>query len=123
MFAGKEPLLSVLRLRREALVVGERGAVEIEDPVHFRPLGQCVEPLDLVVRDSATEQLVDLHDLGPVEGRLAEPALAVPADPCGVRKRTEPFERLQRRGARRPVVAAEQIAVGARIGRLGEHFV
>jgi hypothetical protein len=65
--------------------------------------------------------LVDLRDLGPVGRRLTCPALAVPADPDGVRQRLEALEGLERPRARDAVVAAEQPAVDAGGFRVLEH--
>jgi hypothetical protein len=55
--------------------------VHVEDAVQLGLRRECVEPVDHVLGEPAEEQLVDLHHLGPVGRRLAQPALAVPSDP------------------------------------------
>jgi hypothetical protein len=67
--------------------------------------------------------VVHLHDLGPVERRLSEPALPVSADPDGVGQRTQAVERLLRGRARRSVVATEEVSIGTDRGRCPEYFV
>src|ERR1043166_7129214 len=64
--AGEHPRLVVLRLRREALDVRERRAVHEEHAVDLRLRRQCVQHLDLVLRQATQEELVRLHHLGAV---------------------------------------------------------
>jgi hypothetical protein len=119
---GREhPRLAFLGLGREALDIGERRAVDVEHAVELGLDRKVVEPVDDVVRQAAGEELVGLHHLGPVGRWLAQPALAVAADPRRVLELLQPGQRLQRPRARRAVVAAEEPAVHARIVRVREH--
>ncbi len=117
----EQALLVRFRLRREALDVGERRAVHVEDAVELDLRGQSIEPLEHVVGEHPDHVLLvrrpDLRDVG----ELTRPPLAVPADPDRVRQRLEPLERLERPWARDSVVAAEQPAVDAELVGLREH--
>jgi hypothetical protein len=97
--------------------------VDEEDPVELGLRWQAVEPVDLLIREPAGEELVDLHHLGPVLRRLLEPTLAVAADPGGVLEEPQPLERLQRPRAGRAVVPAKQPAVDSRRLRVSEHLL
>jgi hypothetical protein len=52
-------------------------------------------------------------------GRIRDPALPVAADPLGV-ERAQPLHRLRGPGAEQRVVAAQHVAGGAGLGRVGD---
>ena len=57
-------------------------------------VGSEYEPVDELVRIRIREVLVHLHHLGPILGRLLQPALAVAANPGRVRKLLQADESL-----------------------------
>jgi hypothetical protein len=95
--------------------------VDVEDPVQLGLGRQVVEPVDELLVVGAMEGVVDLHYLGPVERRLAEPALTIATNPGRVGQFLEPRDRLLGPGARRPVVAAEQPPVDLEPVRVGQN--
>ena len=95
--------------------------MNVEVAVELGLRREVVEPPDIVLRQLTAEEVVGLHHLGPVDGRLAQPALAVAADPRRIRKLTEPGQRLGRPRARRAVVPPEEVAVGTEPVGVGEH--
>ena len=117
----QQPLVVLPRLGVEALDVGERRAVHEENPVELGPRRQCVEPVHELLGVRAGEELVGLHHLRAVERRIAEPPLAVAADPGRVRQLAQARDRLLGPRARGPVVAAEQPTVDAELGGIIEH--
>ena len=97
--------------------------MHIEDPVQVRTGWKVGQPVHHVRRSLVAEALVRLDHLGPVGRRLAEPALAVAADPGRVLEAAQPVERFARVRARGAVVPAEQPAVDPHGVRIGEHGV
>src|SRR5439155_26645020 len=91
--AREHVLLALLRLRREALDVRERRAVDVEHAVQLGLRRQAVEHRDLLLRQAAEEELVGRHHLRTVVRRLTEPALTVPADPRRVFELSQAPER------------------------------
>jgi hypothetical protein len=94
--------------------------MHIEDPVELGLHRQPIQPVDFLVGEHTLELLIGLDHHGEF-WRLAQPAFAVPPDPCGLRELAKPRKRLVRPGAGRTVVAAEQETVGARVLHVGEH--
>ena len=86
--AREHPLVVGTRLRREALDVRQGRAVDVQDTVELDLRLQRAEPslLGAVARLALAQRL---DHLGPVERRLAGPALAVPADPRRLRQRAQ----------------------------------
>ena len=83
---------------------------------------QRIEPA--LLRAETGVELAQLRrHIGPVRRRLAEPALAVAADPGRVRERAQPPDRLERPGRPRREVAAEQVRVGTCGVRVFQHLI
>ena len=121
--AGEHLRLVLLRLRREALDVRERRAVNVEHAVELGLRRQRVQHRDLLLRQAAEEELVGRHHLRTVVRRLTEPALTVPADPRRVFELSQAPERLERPRARRAVVPAEQPAIDTNLLRVAQHLL
>ena len=119
--AGEEALLPLVRLGREAIVVGKRRAVHVEDAVELGSRRQVEEPFHLLGGNLVPEPPVRLAHLRPILGRLEQPALTVAADPRRVRQLAQTRECLERVRTRGPVVAAQQPAVDVHGLRVGEH--
>jgi hypothetical protein len=83
--AHEQALVVWIGVGRKAVDVGERRAVDVQDPVQLGVGGEVEEPVFLLLGYSRAVLLIRLRDLGPVGGRLLQPALAVPADPDRVR--------------------------------------
>jgi hypothetical protein len=108
---GQHALVVLARLGWEAFDVGERRAVEEEDPVELGLRRQIEEVLDLVVGNAAAKDVVGLHHFRPVEWRLDQPPLTVAADPGRIRQLAQSRQSLERPRAGRAVVATEEPAV------------
>jgi hypothetical protein len=111
----------VARLRREALDVRERRAVDVEDPVELGALGECEEPLLLFLREVGQQPIVRIGNLRAISRRLEEPALPVAANPGGVGELPQAGKRLERPRTRGAVVAAEEPALDPERLRVVEH--
>ena len=95
--------------------------MHVEDAVELGLDRERVQPLDELLPIAASEELVGLHHLGPIERWLTEPALAVAADPRRVRQFAQTLDRLLRPWARRAVVPSEEPAVDVQPIGLGEN--
>src|SRR5215211_3927703 len=113
VLAADPALVLGLRLEPETVVVASDAAVHVEDTVELGVRRQRVQPVELVIGQRARHELgVGLHHLGAVGRRLAQPPLAVAADPGRILQRAQALEGLARPRARRGVVAAEEERVG-----------
>jgi hypothetical protein len=91
--------------------------VDVENVVPLELRLERVQPA-LVRAEAGVPLRKSLQDFGPVRRRLAEPALAVAADPGRVRKLAQPLDRLTRPRRPRREVPTEEISVGSRRFRI-----
>ena len=95
----------VVGLGGEAVDIRERRAMHVQNAVQLVPRLQRVQPT-LFGAVAGLALLQRLHDLRPVERRLARPAFAVAADPRRPRQLSQQRNALERMRSPRPVVAA-----------------